>query len=55
MFLGAVSGYISARLYKSRFYLVELHVSLLLWLWIPVMGGLKWKSNVLMTALFVPG
>ncbi|KAL5476329.1 hypothetical protein EMCRGX_G026258 [Ephydatia muelleri] len=36
VFLGSISGYLSARLYK-------------------MMGGLKWKSNVLMTALFVPG
>jgi transmembrane 9 superfamily protein 2/4 len=36
VFMGAVAGYVSARLYK-------------------MMGGLKWKSNVLATAFFVPG
>ncbi|CAI8031059.1 Transmembrane 9 superfamily member 2, partial [Geodia barretti] len=36
VFMGAVAGYVSARLYI-------------------VMGGLKWKSNALATALFVPG
>lgn len=36
VFMGAVAGYISARLYKT-------------------MGGLRWKSNVLMTAFLVPG
>ena len=36
VFLGLVSGYVSARLYKT-------------------MGGLQWKSNVLMTAFLYPG
>ena len=36
VFMGAVAGYISARLYK-------------------MMGGLRWKSNVLMTSFLVPG
>ena len=76
VFLDTISGYISARLYKSKptvcsiqstctpgavsgcveFVLhalkpVSVHFSPLP----PVMGGVRWKSNVLMTSFFVPG
>lgn len=53
VFLGAISGYLSARLYKSKFFQAWLVSHCVVC--ISVMGGLKWKSNVLMTALFVPG
>lgn len=87
VFFGCVAGYISARLYKSKFesealrhwfgprlleythtctctfaIFIRGHVHLLTrcqppttHTHTPVVGGLRWKTNVLMTAFFVPG
>ena len=56
VFMGAVAGYISARLYKSKLLLLHHsdsnHNELFSFV---AMGGLRWKSNVLMTAFLVPG
>lgn len=54
--MGAVAGYISARIYKSKFACGIALCACKMYCVIPVVtGGLKWKSNVLMTAFFVPG
>ena len=50
-----MAGYLSARLYKSKFQLSPsppLHPFSPFY---PVMGGLRWKRNILMTSLLVPG
>ena len=59
--LGAPAGYVSARIYKSKFRFssqrlkseVECYCFLLLC--VAVFGGEKWKSNVLLTAFLCPG
>ena len=51
--MGVVAGYVSAHIYKSEVlqcFRDEIH-----FLTNAVMGGLKWKSSILKTALFVPG
>ena len=51
--MGVVAGYVSAHIYKSEVlqcFRDEIH-----FMTNAVMGGLKWKSSILKTALFVPG
>ena len=51
--LSVVAGYVSARLYKSKFSIYnELHCFIGIF---SAMEGLAWKTNILLTAFFVPG
>lgn len=57
VFAGAVAGYVSARLYKCKILIAS---SVAAWYPPPpplvlAVGGLRWKSNILLSALLVPG
>lgn len=54
VFFGAIAGYVSARIYKCKLNETSLNKCVNDSFYL-VMGGLRWKTNVLMSAFLVSG